>query len=325
MLLSETIPLFVSQLGGRKSLRTRQLYEQRLALLDKMCGGLPAETITGDHIRAWLSILENRGYSPATLAGYRQSAKALFAYCVREGWLIKSPCAGLRIGSFISRRLKLPNSSELERAVSQARAWCQSDNPQQVRDGLIVLLSRTCGPRSREIRQLRLSEVKRALAAGPSDGVYILSSNGKTGETLLRFGDDVALAFRQWLAIRPKTAVDVCFITLKQVDAPGDAERRYRPLARRSLDGAYERVCQAAGVGLIRSHAFRHYIGHMAAQLHGPKVAAMILNHRDAATAQTAIAYYHHPDEADVSRAVLALGKDSAERDPINDLFTRRR
>ena len=40
----------------------------------------------------------------------------------------------------------------------------------------------------------------------------------------------------------------------------------------------------------------------------GPKVAAMLLNHRDAATAATAIAFYHHPDEMDVSRAVMALG-----------------
>lgn len=326
MLVADAVNQFIAARGGRKSLRTRELYQERLRLFESMHADVPVEQLSGEHVAIWLDVLERRGYAPATMAGYRQAIKAFFRWCVENKLLASSPAAELRIGSFISRRLKLPNSADVDRAVAEARRWCQTDDPQQVRDGLIVLLSRTCGPRSREIRQLRLSEVKRALGVGPTAGVYVLSSQGKTGETLLRFGEDVAAGFRQWLAIRPKTAVDVCFVTLKQVDAPGDADLRYRPLARRSLDGAYERVCQAAGVGLIRSHAYRHYIGHMAAQEHGPKIAAIILNHRDAATAQTAIAYYHHPDDADVNRAVLELGHDSAEpEDPLNALFRRHR
>ena len=43
----------------------------------------------------------------------------------------------------------------------------------------------------------------------------------------------------------------------------------------------------------------------MTARRYGPKVAAIILNHRDWQSAATAIAFYHHPDEADASLAVL--------------------
>jgi hypothetical protein len=32
----------------------------------------------------------------------------------------------------------------------------------------------------------------------------------------------------------------------------------------------------------------------------------MVLNHKDQDTAGTAIAFYHHPDESDVSRALRA-------------------
>lgn len=203
-----------------------------------------------------------------------------------------------------------------------ARVWAASDVRQQVRDGTIFMLSRSCGPRSREIRQLRLSEVRRALQTGPDAlGVYTATSQGKTGETLLRFGPDVADALRRWLQMRPPAAIDVCFVTLRQVAGQGDASRRYRPLARKSLDGVYERVCQAAGVPLIRSHAIRHHVGDTTTRAHGPKIAAMILNHRDADTASTAIAFYHHPDQLDVSRAVM--GMDSA--DDLNQLFQPRR
>ena len=42
---------------------------------------------------------------------------------------------------------------------------------------------------------------------------------------------------------------------------------------------------------------------------YGPKVAAMLLNHSDVATAATAIAFYHHPDEDDVSRAAAQISQ----------------
>jgi hypothetical protein len=69
------------------------------------------------------------------------------------------------------------------------------------------------------------------------------------------------------------------------------------------------RLAKEAGVPRpIYTHALRHRIGDLTTQRHGPKVAALLLNHRDANTAATAIAFYHHPDELDVSRAVGQLG-----------------
>lgn len=319
--VQNAINQFVAARGGRKAARTRQLYEQRLALLAEMYEMVPVEDITGQHVQEWLAVLERRGYAPATMAGYRQAIKSFFVWCHASNLVATNPAAELRIGSFISRRRKLPNQTDLERVLALARQWVYSAEAAQVRDACIVLLSAACGPRSREIRQLRLSEVRRALQMGPDAiGVFVASSQGKTGETLLRFGPDVAEALRLWLTIRPAAAtIDVCFTTVRQVAAPGDKSRRFRPLARRSLDGAYEHLCRAAGVPVIRSHAIRHHVGDATTRQYGARVAAMILNHRDADTGATAIAYYHHPDQLDVSRAVRGL--DSAEADPINQLF----
>lgn len=317
MLVADAVNQFIAARGGRKSLRTMELYRERLASFVAGYGQMTVAEIGGDDVANWLSMLERRGYALATMAGYRQSIKALFRWCVERGLIDRSPAAGLTIGSFVSRRRKIPALADVDRATEVARRWCQTDDVQQVRDGLIILLSRACGPRSREIRQLRLSEVRNSLTHTPPDGVYVLRTHGKTGETLLRFGENVAAACRRWLEIRPKTSLDVCFITLRQVGAPGDSERRYRPLARRSLDGAYERVCHEAGVPLIRSHAFRHYVGHMLVKNHTARVAGAILNHADDGV--LALRFYHHPDSADVNRAVLDIGAD-----PINELFKPR-
>lgn len=315
---------FLAERGGRKSQRTRQLYEERLNLFMRQYGHLSPTAITGDQIGQWLCILEQRGYSPATMSGYRQSIKTLFQWCVRQGIIDHSPAANLRTGSFISRRRKLPNPTHLDLAVAVARQWTMSTDVRQVRDAAIFLLSCACGPRCRELRQLRLSEVRRALHAGPdSNGVFTAASNGKSGETLIRFTTDVAQAIQRWLAVRPAANIDICFVTTRQVAGPNDQALRFRPLARRSLDNAFERIGQAAGVPTIRSHAIRHHVGDLVTRTYGPKVAAMILNHRDVDSAATAIAFYHHPNQADVSRAIMGL--DSAENDPLNALFTARR
>lgn len=322
--LEQSFNEFLSERGGRKSQRTRDLYQERLHTFMCQYRHMSPADITGAQIGDWLDILERRGYSPATMSGYRQSIKTLFQWCVRRGIIDHSPAANLRIGSFISRRRKLPNPTHLDLAVAVARQWTMSSDMRQVRDAAIFLLSCACGPRCRELRQLRLSEVRRALQAGPdSNGVFTAASYGKSGETLMRFTTDVAQAIQRWLTMRPPAGIDVCFITTRQVAGTGDESLRFRPLARRSLDGAFERISQAAGVPTIRSHAIRHHVGDLVTRTYGPKVAAMILNHRDIDSAATAIAYYHHPNQADVSRAIRGL--DSAEHDPLNALFTARR
>lgn len=175
--------------------------------------------------------------------------------------------------------------------------------PWRIRDAAIWLLCRGCGPRATEVRNLRLSAVHAALGRGPVNGVYWTTSHGKTGETVIRFDERTAEALRDWLRARPDSLLDYCFITTRTARSG-----RHRQLTRSALAHSLISLAQEAGVAPVLTHALRHRVGHLTTRTHGPKVAAMLLNHRDAQTAATAIAFYHHPDEADVNRAVAGLG-----------------
>ena len=154
---------------------------------------------------------------------------------------------------------------------------------------------------------LRLSSLRRALDQGPdAAGIYSMTSRGKTGNTVMRFDQRTADALRDWLEARPDADCDYAFVTTRRYPAQGG---QFTPLKRHAFNHILERLAESAGVERpILTHALRHRIGHLTTQRHGPKVAAMLLNHRDAQTAATAIAFYHHPDELDVSRAVGQLG-----------------
>jgi integrase len=266
-------------------------------------------------VDTWLVELLSRGYQDATMAGYRQSVKALFNYAVNEELIPRSPAAHLRVGSFVPRMRKKPSLKAVAKAKLVATTWLQENDPCRLRDGLIFLISCISGPRLGEIRNLRKRDVEHALDEGPDEfGVYRVPTKGKTGEAIIHFNETVAFGFRRWLAARPSCQIDALFVALRPSTTAVDKKRAIRPLSRSGITSAYDRVSEAAGLSRpIRSHALRHYVGDEATRRHGPKVAAMLLNHADAATAQTAITFYHHPDQDDVSRAVVNLSQPPEE------------
>ena len=118
----------------------------------------------------------------------------------------------------------------------------------------------------------------------------------------------MADGFKRWLAVRPPARIDRCFVTIKRSKTDDDPVSRYRALGKSGATEIYRRVCRHAGIERpFLSHALRHRVGDKITKEHGPKVAAMMLNHKDWQTSRTAIAFYHHPDEEDVSRAAAAL------------------
>jgi integrase len=326
MLLDDRFKEFLETARGQSACNRRN-YEQRLRTFLALYGRKPAATVTAAEVNIWHRELEKRRLAPATLAGYRQAIKALFNYCIEVGDIIRSPAAHLAIGSFASSRAdKLPAEEAVRRVTELAWRWssasslCDGRHAQQVRDALIWLLSLTSGPRLGEIRNLLTADAADALRLGPDEhGVYRVPSTGKTGRVQIRFPGDVARVMETWLRLRPASATPECFITTRP-----DATGAFRALTRSAASHIYERICAAAGVEpTIFSHALRHRLGDLIARRHGPKVAAILLNHRDWQTAATAIAFYHHPDESDASLAILSGGGYGApqERDELHRLF----
>jgi integrase len=319
---------FLNELSGQSPM-TRRNYRSRLQVFLKRYGQYQPARIERRHINRWHQWLMKRDLAKATMAGYRQALRAFFNWLVASGYIDRNPTSHLKIGSFLPAGHKLPNEADVERITQMVvgmledrrgarrivlgRQWRASNvlisaaypEPYRVRDAAIWLLCRGCGPRAREVCNVRLSSLRRGLERGPDDaGIYSMSSHGKTGNTIMRFDERTAQALRDWLEVRPGNAdSDYLFVSTRCL------EGQYRQMTRASLAKLLVRLAKEAGVPRpIYTHALRHRIGDLTTQRHGPKVAALLLNHRDANTAATAIAFYHHPDELDVSRAVGQLG-----------------
>lgn len=324
--INKLFPIFLNQLGGRKSPRNRELYEKRLALFLDMYGDLAADEVDGGQIGEWLEIISARGYTPATMAGYRQAIKAFFNYLVNEEIIDRSPARRLKIGTTISQRRKLPVENHLRRAEALAIEWMMRGKDEQVRNGAIFALCTRCGLRSQEIRSLKLSEVQRALQRGPNQfGYYEAATAGKTGEAMARFDQIVADGLDRYLAeFRPKKArINICFIPNRRTRTKADSELRWRMLTRSALDNIFVNLCKAAGVPIIRPHLIRHWVGTRITREQNAKTAARVLNHADWQTAATALRYYAHVDESDIGAAIGANvwpGTDD-ESAALNQLF----
>jgi integrase len=191
----------------------------------------------------------------------------------------------------------------VEAALGQVRAH----EPCQIRDGFVVLLAAESGSRLGEIVALQKNMVEEALRRPDHRCVYTVMSTGKTGLVHLEFTEVTAFALQRWLSVRPSSMVTHLLTTMKPMAVRGSGDCRVRSLGSRSVSRAFERVSAEAGVKTIRAHALRHRLGHLVTQRFSAKVAAMKLNHRDAATARTAIAFYHHPDVDEVSEATAWL------------------
>lgn len=289
---------FLENLKGQ-SFCNRRNYQQRLAGFLASYGHCRPEEVQPAHINQWLSGLDP-AFAPATLAGYRQAIKGFFNWCYKQGIVNSSPAAHIVTGKYIAGRPRLPAESSVAHLATLASAWLDSSKPLLVRDGLVFLLSYGAGPRISEIRNLRYSAIQSALANGPDNHqVYHVNSNGKEGTINILFGNLAAAGFAKWLQLRPLANNDFVFVSLHYP---------YNQLSRSGITKCYQRLAAAAGIDhAVLSQALRHRAGHQTTRRHGPKVAAMLLNHRDWQTASTAVAFYHHPDEEDVSIAANDL------------------
>lgn len=316
---------FLNELTGQSE-SNRYNYTRRLQPFIEANKQKTLGQITRVEINAFIAQINARGYAEATISGYRQALKAFFNYCVRRGYLSRSPADHIKTGSFLSHRRKLPPEPDVNRITALAEQWLRTDHPRQVRDAVIWLICEQSGPRQREIGELKKSEVEYALRAGPdSHGIYRVVSRGKTKEVYIRFGEHIAEGLQKWLQLRPPCNLDRCFITTRKTTTAADPVYRYRALSRSATTHLLENLAAAAGVSrAIFSHALRHRRGNHTTKAHDAKLAAMILNHRDWQSAKTAMAYYYHPAEEDVS-VVLAGTHSPTELTELDRLFGVRR
>lgn len=223
---------FLDELSGQSE-STRYNYTRRLAPFLETNKKKTLVQITRADINAFIAQITARGYAEATLSGYRQALKSYFNYCVRKGYLPRSPADHVKTGKFTSQRRKLPPEPDVEKITQLAEQWLMSDSPRKVRDAVIWLICEQSGPRQREIGELRKSEAEYALRMGPdAHGIYKCVSRGKTKEVFIRFGEHIAAGLVKWLKMRPQCNLDRCFITARPTVTVADPVPRFRPLSR---------------------------------------------------------------------------------------------
>jgi len=309
--LNHALPRFLNSLGGRRRPRTKELHTERLELFLSMYGHLETNCLRHQHVDEWLEILESRSYAPASMTGFRESVKAFVNFLIKKQLLLaigeESPVFGLKTGSKMAKRLKVPSIAHV-RAISQTAAhWAYSLDARRVRDAAMWTLSCRCAPRSQEIRKLRLSEIEDGLKRGSNEqGVYLVQSGGKTEETIIRFTEADTFVLKRWLQLRPKTTINRFFTPMRRSTTAKDKQVRWRELSRSSLDSIYVSIAKVSEVPPVRPHAMRHFLGTQLAK-RGVDAATIgrILNHADADRgAATAYKFYINTDEGSISEAI---------------------
>lgn len=315
---------FLNEMPGQSE-ASRYNYTRRLEPFLAVNGDKSPVQITRTDVNNFVALLNTRGYAEATMSGYRQALKAFMNYCVRRGYIPRSPADHIKTGQFISKRRKLPSEADVAIITALADQWLHSDQPRRVRDAVIWFMCELSGPRQREIGELRKSEVEYALRQGPdAHGIYKCLSTGKTKEILIRFNEKVADGLRMWLKLRPQTTLDRCFITTRKTKTKKDPVPRFRQLSRSATTHLLEDLAQQAGVSKpVFSHALRHRRGTKTTREHDAKLAAMILNHRDWQSAKTAMEFYYHPNEDSVSAVLAGEHNSYKKQSPDHQAWSR--
>lgn len=333
MLLNDAVPHFLNSINTTRE-RSRDIHVERLDLFLRLYGNKHADQLSRADVLRWHRLLEERGYAPASMTGFRESVKAFVKWLINAGEISfkkpeDNPIFGLKTGSKISKRRKIPAPDALHAAVTIAEKWMlESTRPREIRDGTIFCISVLCGARAKELRRCRRSEVEAALKRGANgEGVYLIQSGGKSDETVIRVTEHEAKGLRRWLKVYPKKCrINRIFPPTRRSSTDADPVVRWRQMSRSALDDVFVRVCDAAGVPPIRPHSLRHNVGtEMAKAGENASVIGNVLNHSDANDgATTAYRFYIQTDESQVSKAIAARGKASSvdsEVDEIARLF----
>lgn len=240
-------------------------------------------------------------YAPASLHGYVAALKGLFSFLHATGEIAENVSDRLKRPSYRTRSARVASAETVQalRGGVMSYAARRDYNPIDVRDALIVSLSLDSGGRRGEIANVTVHEARQALQAGRNLGgvtVYHLDTNGKTGQSVLRFMDNTAVLLEMWLRERFESATDALFVS--------QAGQKMHLM---SITSAFIKLCDWSHVPTTLSHAIRHRVITEVMRGSDPAVAAQYANH---ASPTTTLQNYRHlaDTEADEAAARLASG-----------------
>ena len=148
--------LVAKEAAGRSS-ATIDCYRVRLGRLAAHLGDVPPGRVGADDLRGWLLALKRGTKRPTSgtyIEGHRLVADGLFAWAVREGYLRRSPMAGVER----FRAARPPIRTLTRDQVAQLMRACR-DTPTGRRNRAILAFLYDTGVRSAELARLTIGDV----------------------------------------------------------------------------------------------------------------------------------------------------------------------
>ncbi len=256
MLLSEAIAGFLAE---DRAEATNDGYEKTLSKMAAILGPeRDVSSITCEELKAYFARLRSRRVkyedhprrpavsgplSPATVENTLKTVKAFFNWLVRCGYLAASPANAIKL-----RHYRRPPGSSKAIApgdLSEMVKYVRERKPRhRVRDLAILLFLSDTGCRVGGCASLTLDGLN--LETGEA---WIMEKGEKP--QLVFFGDETAVALRDWLAVRPEVSHRYVWTT------HGD----HHPLLSSSISEIVRRIAKAAIKKSIGGHAIRHRVG----------------------------------------------------------------
>jgi integrase len=252
MNLSGALREFDLSLVGNAAESTRLWYRQRLGALVEFVGDVEIEELSISDLRRWRAMLVERngrwkdhptrpaekgGLSTWTVRGYLRAVRAFCNWLVREGLMVSSPAARLRLPPRPQNPPKAVSPDDVLRMLEVA----------DVRDRAIVSVLAATGCRVGGLCDLRLSDLE--LEHEPARAMVREKGRGGKKARLVFFGPQTVGALRKWLEIRPDHDSEEDHVFLGQRG----------PLTEAGVYQVLRRLAKKAKIGgRFNPHAFRH-------------------------------------------------------------------
>lgn len=154
-------------------------------------------TISTADVRTWLAALSRKGIQTASVKRKLQSVRAFFHFMMRSHRMDSDPTGPIELSVRRKRLPKYVPEREMERLLASDAA--SSDNFEQIRDRMIMLLLYTTGMRRAEALRLQDGDIRL------ERGEVLVHGKGNK-ERLLPLSQEVVSLIRQYINMRDKSA-----------------------------------------------------------------------------------------------------------------------
>jgi integrase/recombinase XerC len=248
--------------------QTHDSYLRDLKKLSTQYPELSINSVDAGHIRQVIAHLHQESLSPRSLQRWLSAVRSLFDYCIRQNWLSKNPCEGVRAPKNKKALPKTLDADEVNQLLN-----IQQNDFFGIRDSAIAELFYSSGLRLSELVNLNCNQLDL------NNSMVTVTGKGKKTR-LLPVGNVAKNVLKKWLSLRKNSACD-------SEDAVFISQRGKR-LGQRSI----QKRLRALGASQlleqpVHPHMLRHsFASHMLESSGDLRAVQELLGHENITTTQ---------------------------------------